>query len=253
MMFNAPDEHGEVQVLRPGAVVELSWYRRTDGEQGEVEADPSNLWNSRRVHGPVSWPFTIQWAHFTADRESPKSLVEIDSSLTVSTPVLGRLGTSHSSGHGAVVVAGWFVVGAMRNAPWSRARCGPCRRCPDPESLRVARELRRAGPEQLLVVLGQEGDALSDEDLDWARNVVRTWFDESVIESRPYALDCDAVLALADAGRGDAKYGLPTFDARQMSGNLVDSEDGRHNRTGRATTQCRCSTLRRCRCRGSLG
>ena len=38
VLFNAPDEHGEVQTLRPGAIIELSWYRRTDGEHGEVEA-----------------------------------------------------------------------------------------------------------------------------------------------------------------------------------------------------------------------
>ena len=229
MMFNAPDEHGEVQVLRPGSVVELSWYRRTDGEQGEVEAGsiefveqpPSARPSFVAIHNPVG-------TFYGGPRESEESCRDRLFTPTVSTPVLP---------------ADWER--AIRQAMGARGR-GWMVRCwghaertlvsgtlwplppaaPDPESLRVARELRRAGPEQLLVVLGpKEGAPLSDEDLDWARSVVqdvvrrvsdRIPTIRGAIVTRFWPLDM--------RNGGEAKYGLPTFDARQMSGNLIDSE-----------------------------
>jgi len=96
---------------------------------------------------------------------------------------------------------------------------------PDPETLRVARELRRAGPEQLLVVIGPVDGILSDEDLDWSRSMV-----EDVIRRVSDRIPTirGAIVTrfwpLSMHGGDDARYGLPTYDVRQMSGTLVDSE-----------------------------
>ena len=230
VLFNAPDEHGEVQTLRPGAIIELSWYRRTDGEHGEVEAGaieyveqpPSARPSLTAVRNPVG-------TFYGGPRESEESCRDRLFTPNVSTPVLPAdweraIRQSLGARGRGWMVRCWghaersLVSGSLWPLPPS---------APDPESLRVARELRRAGPEQLLVVLGPSHRELSDEDLDWARSVVHDVI-RRVSDRIPTVRG--AVVTrfwpLTMVGGKDAEYGLPTFDARQMSGRIVDL-DGR--------------------------
>jgi hypothetical protein len=228
MLFNAPDEHGEVQTLRPGAIVELSWYRRTDGEQGEVEPGaieyveqpPSARPSLLAIRNPVG-------TFYGGPRESEESCRDRLFTPNVSTPVLPAdweraiRQAMGARGRGWMVRA-WghaersLVSGTLWPLPPSS---------PDPETLRVARELRRAGPEKLLVVVGPANEYLSDEDLDWARNVVHDVI-RRVSDRIPTVRG--AVVTrfwpLTMVGGEEAQYGLPTFDVRQMSGMLEDGE-----------------------------
>jgi len=208
--------------------VELNWYRRTDGEQGEVEPGaiefveqpPSARPNLTAIYNPVG-------SFYGGPRESEESCRERLFTPTVRTPVLPADWERAIRQAMGARGRGWMVRcwGHAERSLVSGTLWPLPPAAPDPETLRVARELRRAGPDQLLVVVGPQEGALSDEDLDWSRNVVhdvvrrvsdRIPTIRGAIVTRFWPL----VMHEGDT----TEYGLPTFDVRQMSGALVDSQ-----------------------------
>lgn len=248
--FNAPDGQGNVRPLRPGTRMRLDWYRRTDGEAGDVgpgaislvEQPPETTPSIAKVTNPLG-------TFFGADRESPEAAIDRMAVPSGGLPVLPtdweRL-VRQALGNRA---QGWMVRvwtyterSLLTTATWPLEPGERDLGAPDdPESRRFTRALGTAGPDQLLVVVGPPDKVLSEPELDWARQVIvrqvrllaaRIPTIRGAIVTRFWPL----TLASAEADGGDAgeelvglvapdeALALPTFSVGELSGTLRDPQ-----------------------------
>jgi hypothetical protein len=179
MRFNAPDGDGYHLPLRPGRVVQLDWYRRTDGEYGNVgrgaiqiiEQPTSVEPNILEVFNPLD-------TFYGLGRENEQEAID-------------RM--FNPSGRVAVLPTDWErllrVNLGMRARGWV-VRCWshPERSLvshdfwppPTDETAVVVRsgsqsrvdELYRSGPDTMLVIVGSKERIISDSELDWARGLI---------------------------------------------------------------------------------
>ena len=182
MTVNAADDQGYQRMLRPKDAVSLDWYRRTDGEQGDVAPGLIELVEQPpRTEPTLSGVRNPLGTFFGAAREQEQEAID-----RLFTPG-GGIPVMPSDWERLIRVAlgakgrGWMV------RCWSHAERSLVSTALWPadvtdleldpliadELIALKRELAGAGPETLLVVLGPQEGALSDEKLDWARQVVR--------------------------------------------------------------------------------
>lgn len=229
VIFNAPDRLGNTRTLRPGAQVRLDWYRRTDGAAGLVKPGAIQLVEESPDASPkLDAVVNPLRTFFGAPRESAQSAVDRLMAPAGGTPVLPgdfeRLARQALGNKGqSWVVRCWTYAerALLSTAIWPpEDGLGPS----DAESQRLRRALETAGPDTLVFVVGAAEGELSDEELEWAQDVIgrriRTLSrrlpavrDALVTRLRPLVLEV----------RGDAAVPLlPCWDPAQMSGRLVD-------------------------------
>lgn len=181
MTLNAADDMGMQRVFRPKDVVSLDWYRRTDGAQGDVgpglvelvEQPPRTNPTLIGVRNPLG-------TFFGAAREQEQEAID-----RLFTPG-GGIPVMPSDWERLIRVAlgvkgrGWMVRcwshaerALMSNAVWPLDLPGNVHPEVEQELLDLRAVLRESGPETLLVVLGPMSGTLSEELLDWSRQVVR--------------------------------------------------------------------------------
>ena len=99
----------------------------------------------------------------------------------------------------------------------------------DRDQIRLKRSIDNAGPETLLVVLGNQDRVIDDGDLDWARGVIRGLVrkqmdripiikDVIVTKFYPLTLQCTEM---------NADIPLPNFSIDDMKGTVNDTEGNR--------------------------
>lgn len=177
IVFNAPDHEGVVRDLRPNTVINLEWYRRTDGSVGEVEQGAIRYVEqapSTRPHLTDCYNHAGAW--FGSERETEIAARERMFSPTSDIPVVPgdwerairrELG---ARGRGWVVRCwGHTERSLLSGALWPLDN-------PDdePETCRFHDALANAGPEVLTVVLGPKHELLGMPELDAARRVVES-------------------------------------------------------------------------------
>lgn len=256
LTFNAPDGSGTLRPLRPGSRVRLDWYRRTDGQAGEVPAGAISLVEQPPETAPSLAAVTNPLGtFFGADRESPEAAIDRMAVPSAGLPVLPadweRLVRQALGNRGL----GWMVRvwtyaerSLLTTALWPPDPGANDLGAPvEPETARLKRALENAGPEVLLVVVGPLAGDLTDAELEWARQVVRrqvkllatrlpTVRDAIVTRFWPLRLRPDDEDAGLDAGREEAPASaitLPAFSPGGLSGELADAR-GRSGRPPRA-------------------
>lgn len=255
VQLNAPDARGDVRPLRPGARLRLEWYRRTDGQEGEVppgaislvEQPPETTPSIARVTNPLG-------TFFGADRESPEAAIDRMAVPSSGLPVLPadweRLVRQALGNRGlGWVVRVWTYAerALLTTALWPPEPSDKELGAPEePETRALAKALESAGPDRILVVLGPASGDLSDADLEWARQVVRrqvkllsqripTVRDAIVTRYWPLTLTTGPS-AVVDAGEEEAPQEaitLPAFSLSGLSGVLRDHK-GRSGTPNRA-------------------
>ena len=173
LMLNAPDPRGLVRELRPGDRLTLDWYRRTDGELGEVPAGAiafvEHPPRTRPALNAVTNPLGTGYA---AARESDEDCRSRLFAPADGLPVLPGdweraikldLGTRGRSW--TVRCWGYAERSLLSTAIWPIG-------ADNEDAERLAEELEDAGPNRLLVALGPLSGDLSESDLAWARSVV---------------------------------------------------------------------------------
>jgi hypothetical protein len=179
--LNAADEQGRQRVLKPKDIVSLDWYRRTDGELGDIgpglieliEQPPRTEPSLISVRNPLG-------TFFGAARE--QELEAIDRLFTPG----GGIPVMPSDWERLIRVAlgvkgrGWMVRcwshaerSLVSTALWPQIV--PENMSPELEqaTLALREQLTHAGPETLLVIIGPKEGVISEEKLDWARQVVK--------------------------------------------------------------------------------
>jgi hypothetical protein len=230
--FNGIDRQGRQRSLRRGDRVDLRWYRRTDGDTGNVPAGALRLVEQDGGPGPLLTSVTNPRAtFFGASRETDQAAIDRLFGPPDATPVLPadfeRL-VRHAlgpRGEGWEVRCWTYAERALvTTALWPPPRLGvPA----DDERTRLESELVGAGPDHLLVLLGPTRGEISLADLDWARQAVRglcarigrrvpTVRDAVVGRLWPLRLETEAAPLL----------NLPCFAVEGLPGTLVD-ERGR--------------------------
>ena len=229
MRLNAPDDTGFQRKLRPGKNVTLSWYRRTDGEFGNVRAGAIQVVEQPPraepllldVHNPLS-------TFYGASRESEPEAIERMFSPSSGVPVtpadwekLFRVAFG-VRGRGWVVRCwGYAERTLVPTALWPVDNTGLA---VDRDRTRLQRSIEYAGSDTLLVIVGSKNAVLSDADLDWARGIIRGLVrkqrdrlpiiqDVIVTKFHPLTLQCDA---------SSADIPLPNFAIDDMRGTVVD-------------------------------
>ncbi len=181
MTINAADDQGYQKVLRPKDIVTLNWYRRTDGDRGDVgpglielvEQPPRSEPSLSGVRNPLG-------TFFGAARE--QELEAIDRLFTPG----GGIPVMPSDWERLIRVGlgvkgrGWMVRcwshaerSLVSTALWPQIVPQNTSVELEQEILSLREELRGAGPETLLVVIGPMEGSISEEKLDWARQVVK--------------------------------------------------------------------------------
>ncbi len=208
LCLNAPDREGVARRLRAGSLVHLRWYRRTDGNAGNVDAGDIALVETSGMRDPwiagVTNPLPTTGGR---DRESADVAMERLLSPATATPVLPadfeRL-IRHALG---TARARWMV----RCWSWAERSLVPAVWWPPDEGARPS-ELDRAGPEVLLVVLGPESGPLSPDELAEVRHEVdalmRGLGERLPVVQRAVVLPLHRLLV-----RGEAPVRLPSFVA----------------------------------------
>jgi hypothetical protein len=179
MRLNAPDGNGYHVPLRPGRVVQLDWYRRTDGAYGnvprgaiQVVEQPNNAEpNILDVYNPLD-------TFYGLNRENEQEAID-------------RM--FNPSGQVAVLPTDWERL--LRVNLGMRARGWMIRCWSHPERSLVSHEfwplatnetavvarrsaqarvdeLYRSGSDTMLVIVGAEDRLISDSELDWARGLI---------------------------------------------------------------------------------
>ena len=181
MTVNAADDMGFQRVLRPKDIVSLDWYRRTDGAQGDigpgiielVEQPPRTEPTLIGVRNPLG-------TFFGAAREQEQEAID-----RLFTPG-GGIPVMPSDWERLIRVAlgakgrGWMVRcwshaerALLSNSIWPLELPGNVPAEIEAEQLALREQLASSGPETLLVVIGPMSGSISEEMLDWARQVVR--------------------------------------------------------------------------------
>jgi hypothetical protein len=213
--------------------VELRWYRRTDGADGNVPPGAIRVVEQDGAQGALVVAVTNPRASFFGSaRETDDAAIDRLFGPSDPTPVLPAdferlfrhaLGTR---GRGWTVRCWTYAERAlMTTALWPPARLGAE---PDEELRRLEAEIAGAGPERLLVLVGPTEGAMTAADLGWARQTIRgvcaqigrrvpTVRDAVVGRLWPLVLEVD--------GEKPAVH-LPCFAVEGLPGTLVD-ERGR--------------------------
>lgn len=164
LTLNGPDATGALRRLRPGAAIDLRWYRRTDGALGRVDAGAITQVDqgtraTPRLLGVVNPVGTV----LGADREQDEDAVRRLFAGAGGAPVVPSDWERAIRRELGPRAAGWIV------RCWSHAErvLLPRARWGGADDALVG-----AGPETLLVVLGPTDAPLDDEGLDQARLVV---------------------------------------------------------------------------------
>lgn len=181
MTINAADTQGFQKVLRPKDIVTLNWYRRTDGERGDigpglielVEQPPRSQPSLSGVRNPLGTFFGTSREQeleaidrlFTSGGDIPVMPSDWERLIRVSLGVKGR---------------GWMVRcwshaerALVSTALWPQVVSQNTDLQQEQEVHQLREALSSAGPETLLVVIGPSEGSISEEKLDWARQVVR--------------------------------------------------------------------------------
>ncbi len=178
IVFNGVDRRGRQRSLRRGDSVELRWYRRTDGDIGNVPAGAIRLLEQDGTEGPLIVAVTNPRASFFGTaRESDDAAVDRLFGPSDPTPVLPAdferlfrhaLGTR---GKGWTVRCWTYAERALvTTALWPPPRLGSE---PDEERARLETEIAEAGPDRLLVLVGPAEGEMTRADLGWARQAIR--------------------------------------------------------------------------------
>jgi hypothetical protein len=230
LMLNAPDDKGDRRTLRPGTLVTFDWYRRTDGNAGNVSPNSISLVEQEVDARPQIYDvLNPVGTFFGMDRETEASATARLFSPAGGTPVLPadferlvRQALGRKS-NGWVVRCWTYAERALVSAGvWPET--GPGSE-PEAESQRLERELANAGPDTLLVVLGPQHSVIGDDQLDWARSTIKqeirrqanrlpTVRDVIVTRFWPLTLECE----------GELDLNLPCFDPAEMLGEVTDSK-----------------------------
>ncbi len=243
MVLNAPDALGQLRQFRPSDNIQLSWYRRTDGEHGLVDAGAIDLVEQPAdivpalvaVRNPLG-------TFFGAARESPEAAIDRMFAPKSGVPVLPAdferevrqaLG---SRGHGWMVRCWTYAERTLVSTAWWPVP--ESFGAEDPETRSARRSAEHAGPQTILVVLGSRDGPLSSEDLVWARRVVsrrmrvlarRLPTIRDAIVTRFHPLTLRTTTDSLPEG-----LVLPCFDPGLMRGELIDLR-GRTHAPPRAT------------------
>lgn len=231
MRLNAPDDSGFQRKLRPGKTVVLDWYRRTDGDYGNVrpgaiqvvEQPPRARPLLLAVHNPLA-------SFYGSNRENEPEAVERMFSPSSGIPVtpsdwekLFRVAFG-VRGRGWVVRCwGYAERSLVATELWPVDNTGFA---VDRDKARLQRSIESAGSETLLVVIGSKDELLSDSDLDWARGVIvglvrkqqeRIPLIKDVIVTKfhPLVLEC---------APENAEIPLPNFSIDDMKGTVTDKQ-----------------------------
>ncbi|MBT3217479.1 MAG: hypothetical protein HN348_00165 [Proteobacteria bacterium] len=233
--MNAPDNHGRRRDLRQGTGMTLSWYRRTDGSWGNVQAGGINIIELP----PGSVPSISQVGNplgtlFGEDRESPHAAVNRLFGPAGGTPVLPSdfeqlfrqaLGSRASDWY--IRVWSYAERALVTTALWPFGE-GDEPRDDSTEKLRAA--LKTAGPESLLVVLGPLDKKMSDLEFEGAAAMIHKRVSQlrkripavrEAIVGRLWPLD----LQVIDDDEDHTE--LPTHDTTGLQGELVDGKGRR--------------------------
>lgn len=173
LTLNAPDDRGQTRELRPSQRLTLDWYRRTDGEVGEVPAGAiSFVEHPPRARPALNAVINPLGTSYGCARESDEACRDRLFAPADSLPVLPgdweraiKLDLGARGRAWTVRCWGYAERSLLSTAIWPIG-------APDDEAERLAEELEDAGPNRLLVAIGPLDGALSDSDLAWARSVV---------------------------------------------------------------------------------
>lgn len=176
VLFNAPDARGVTRELRPGQRIKLTWYRRTDGAWGNLPGGAIHLVEQEPRVTPrliaASNPLPT-WHGL--DRERPEAAVERLFAPTGGIPVLPAdyehlvrqvLGRRASRW----IVRCWTYL-ERTLFPWALWPL-PGAEPDEAERADLARWLREAGPDQVLIALGPERLDVPDRELELVRREV---------------------------------------------------------------------------------
>lgn len=178
LTLNAPDPRGVFRTFRPGTRIRFEWYRRTDGAAGNrgantvtlVEQPPTVVPRINAATNPLG-------TFFGADRETPEEAIDRMFGPAEGTPVMASDWERQVRQALGGRARGWFVRcwtyaerALVSTAFWPFPSTTSE---PDAEVVRVEAALAEAGPDTLLVVVGPTDDAISDDDLDWARRATQ--------------------------------------------------------------------------------
>ncbi len=225
LTLNAPDPSGEARTLRPGASVEIGWYRRTDGAHGDVEPGAVEyVGQSARQRPRLNAVTNPLGTWFGAAREQEADAIDRLFAPSGDTPVLPSdwerlvhraLG---SRGRGWLVRCWSYAERALVSAgTWPLDGR-------DAEAMALRDALEDAGPETLLVVVGPKDELLPAEDLDWARQAVEQLVQQ--VRRRLPAIRGAVVTRFWPLSmrteEDTAPPPLPCFDVNDMAGTLVD-------------------------------
>lgn len=180
VVVNAPDAGGRKREFRPGAEIELEWYRRTDGKWGNVEAGaislseqpPSSVPSIMEVNNPLGTVFGV-------DREEPRAAVDrlFAPSGGSGLPVLPsdfeklfRQALGRRAEGWVIRVWTYAERSLVSNALWPFPRGAAA---DDEETARLRDELLHAGPEALLVIIGPEDGEMTPLEFQSARAIIQ--------------------------------------------------------------------------------
>ncbi|MCB9765015.1 MAG: hypothetical protein H6739_34900 [Alphaproteobacteria bacterium] len=230
LVLNAPDARGALRTLRPGTKIEVSWYRRTHGGDGNVEPGAISFSQQKAARRPrivrVANPLPT---FFGQDREQDEAAVERLFGASTGVPVLAADWEREIRAALGVRGAGWMVRvwthgerAHLSGALWPWSPDGE----PDDATRRLRRRLEEAGTDTLAVFIGEPGKLLLERDLDWARRAVHALVRRIRKRSptiRDAIVDRLVPLTLQPEAPGDA-VPLPCFDVHELRGRLVDPQ-----------------------------
>ena len=230
MRLNAPDRTGHTESLRPGRVVTLDWYRRTDGMYGnvargdiQVVEQPNNVEPVLLgVHNPLDTFYGLQ-------REEEQEAID-------------RM--FNPSGRIAVLPTDWERD--IRVKLGKRARGWMVRCWSHPERTLVSHDfwpprtnetavaqrkgfqsqierLNNAGTDTILVIVGAKDRLISDAEVDWARGEIEKSI-QSQLRRLPLVREVIVMkfwpLQLQTTDTMANEMALPSFDVFECKGNL---------------------------------
>lgn len=235
----APDPAGQARPLRTGTRLHFPWYRRTDGERGNVPAGSIEIVEQEPTARPqIVRVFNPLGTFYGAPREANDAAISRLFAPAAGTPVLPAdferqirqtLGATASSW----VIRCWSYAERTLTETTLWPPHDPFA-LPDPETEALRAQLAAAGPETLLVVIGPTTGRISPAELDAARRAIRRMV-QQLSERLPMVRDAVVTgfwpLQLKGA---PAPALLPCFTVERGEGTLIDAT-GRTAAVPRAT------------------
>lgn len=219
----APDASGQVRRLRRGQEVVLRWYRRTDGEGGNVDRGAISFVEQGPSVRPrltgVTNPLPTAWG---ADREASEEAVRRVFGPPAGVPVTPADWEREILVSLGARARGWRVrVWGHAERALVASACWPVDGV-DPETRALRDALAYAGPDTLLVAVGNDAGPPSPADLAWSREAI------AALVSR-WSVRLPAVRAAIVTPmhvlrlRGTADGPTPTHALRGLEGVLSDA------------------------------